>query len=152
MVAMKFAAVFLMSAAIGILYRVPRRLLVYDGLVGVLSWVVVYITLQSGGNIILADFLGSIAIGISAELLARLLRKPATIFIIPGFIPLVPGGEAFTTIRYMVEGRYADGVAMGMKTVMIAGAIAFGIFVSSTVYRLVINYNVENKTENVGKN
>lgn len=151
MLALKIAAVFMMSAAIGILYRVPRRLLFYDGLVGVLSWLVVYTTLQSGGNIIMADFLGSIAVGIIAELLARLLKKPATIFVIPGFIPLVPGGEAYTTIRFMVEGSYADGVAMGMKTVMIGGAIAFGIFVSSTVYRLVINYSVENNTENAGK-
>ncbi|MGI6091965.1 MAG: threonine/serine exporter [Veillonellaceae bacterium] len=152
MLGLKIAAVFFMSAAIGVLYRVPRRLLFYDGMVGVLSWLVVYTTLQSGGNIILADFLGSIAIGIIAELLARLLRKPATIFIIPGFIPLVPGGEAYTTIRFLVEGRYAEGVAMGMKTLMIGGAIAFGIFVSSTVYRLVINYNVENSTEHVRKN
>lgn len=151
MLALKIAAVFMMSAAIGILYRVPRRLLFYDGLVGVLSWLVVYTTLQSGGNIILADFLGSIAVGMIAELLARLLKKPATIFVIPGFIPLVPGGEAYTTIRFMVEGGYADGVAMGMKTVMIGGAIAFGIFVSSTVYRLVINYSVENNTENARK-
>lgn len=151
MLGLKISAVFFMSVAIGVLYRVPRRLLFYDGMVGVLSWLVVYTTLQSGGNIILADFLGSVAIGIIAEVLARLLRKPATIFIIPGFIPLVPGGEAYATIRFMVEGRYADGVAMGMKTLMIGGAIAFGIFVSSTVYRLVINYNVENSTENAGK-
>lgn len=152
MLGLKIIAVFVMSAAIGILYRVPRRLLFYDGLLGVLSWLVVYTTLEGGGNIILAVFLGSIALGVFAELMARLLKKPATIFIIPGFIPLVPGGEAYTTIRFMVEGRYSDGVAMGMKTIMIGGAIAFGIFVSSTVYRLIINYSVENGSDNAGKN
>lgn len=152
MLGLKIIAVFVMSAAIGILYRVPRRLLFYDGLLGVLSWLVVYTTLEGGGNIILAVFLGSITLGVFAELMARLLKKPATIFIIPGFIPLVPGGEAYTTIRFMVEGRYSDGVAMGMKTIMIGGAIAFGIFVSSTVYRLIINYSVENGSDNAGKN
>ncbi|MDD4602125.1 hypothetical protein SDC9_22899 [bioreactor metagenome] len=151
MVGLKIAAVFIMSASIGVLYRVPRRLLFYVGMVGVLSWLVVYTTLQSGGNIILADFMGSIVIGIVSELLARMLKKPAAIFIIPGFIPLVPGGEAFSTIRFMVDGHYAEGVAMGMKTLMIGGAIAFGIFVSSTVYRLVINYSVENNTDNAEK-
>lgn len=151
MLGLKIAAVFMMSASIGILYRIPRRLLFYDGLVGVITWLVMYTTTQAGGNIILADFLGSIALGVVAEALARLLKKPATIFIIPGFIPLVPGGEAFATIRFMVEGHYTDGVSMGMKTILIGGAIAFGIFVSSTVYRLMINYSVENNKENAGK-
>ncbi|MEN6413364.1 MAG: threonine/serine exporter family protein [Veillonellales bacterium] len=151
MLAMKVAAVFLMSAAIGILYRIPRSLLLYGALVGVFAWLIMYSTVQAGGNIILADFFGSVAVGVLAELLARLLKKPATIFIIPGFIPLVPGGEAYTTILYMVEGRYLDGVSMGMRTVLTGGAIAFGIFVSSTLYRLMINYKVEKRTCDAGK-
>lgn len=151
MLAVKVAAVFFISGAIGILYRIPRSLLLYGGLVGMVSWLIMYSTVQAGGNIILADFFGSVAVGALAELLARLLKKPATVFIIPGFIPLVPGGEAYTTILHMVEGRYLDGVSMGMRTVMTGGAIAFGLFVSSTLCRLIINYKVEKHTCDAGK-
>ncbi len=152
MLTLKIAAVFLMSASIGILYRIPRNLVVYASLVGVLAWLVMERTIMAGGNPILASFLGSVAIGLAAELLARTLKKPATIFIIPGFIPLVPGAEAYTTMLYMVKGQYADGAAMGMRTALIGGAIAFGIFVSSTVYRLAVNYKVESNQQDVGKN
>lgn len=152
MLGLKIAAVFIMASAIGILYRIPRSLVFYGGVVGVLSWLTMYSTTEAGGNIILADFLGSVAVSLLAETLARILKKPASIFVIPGFIPLVPGGEAYTTIRYMVEGSYADGVAMGMRTLLIGGAIAFGLFASSTMYRLIINYKVENRIKNAERN
>ncbi len=152
MIALKIAAVFCMAASVGILYRIPRSLLLYGSLTGVLGWLVMSGTVNAGGHLIMADFFGSVVVGLSAELLARLLRTPATIFIIPGFIPLVPGGEAYTTMLYLVGGQYNDGVAMGVKTILIGGAIAFGLFVSSTIYHLVINYHMENNVEHVDKN
>lgn len=151
MLALKIGAVFLVSASIGILYRIPRKLLVYASLVGVAAWLIMYYTMIAGATIVLADFLASIAVGVMAELLARMLRKPATIFIIPGFIPLVPGGDAYVSMLYMVKGQYVTGVAMGMQTVLTGGAIAFGIFVSSTIFRLVINYNMESNWQDVDK-
>lgn len=151
MLMLKVLAVFLISASIGILYRIPRNLLVYASLVGVVAWLIMYYTMISGATVVLADFLGSIAVGVMAELLSRVLRKPATIFIIPGFIPLVPGGDAYTTMLYMVKGQYVDGVAMGMQTMLTGGAIAFGIFVSATTFRLLKNYNIERSLQNVNK-
>jgi len=141
----------LISASIGILYRIPRNLLVYASLVGVAAWLIMYYTMIVGASVVLADFLASIAVGVMAEFLARSLRKPATIFIIPGFIPLVPGSDAYTTMLHMVKGQYLSGVSMGMQTILIAGAIAFGIFVSSAIFRLVINYNTESSWQNVDK-
>lgn len=125
-----------MSNAIGILYRIPRNLIVYASITGVTGWLVTYLVISSGISTIMANFLGSMVVGILSEVLARVLRKPATIFIIPGFIPLVPGREAYTTMLFMVEGQYTNGVAMGMLTLLTGGAIAFGIFVSSTLFRI----------------
>lgn len=151
MLALKIGAVFLISASVGILYRIPRKLLVYASLVGVAAWLIMYYTMIAGATIVLADFLASVAIGVLSEVLARILKKPATIFIIPGFIPLVPGGDAYVSMLYMVKGQYVNGVAMGMQTVLTGGAIAFGIFVSSTIIRLVIDYNMESNWQNVDK-
>lgn len=151
MLLLKIVAVFLISASIGILYRIPRNLLLYASLVGVVAWLIMYYTMIVGATVVLADFLASITVGVMAEFLSRALKKPATIFIIPGFIPLVPGGDAYTTMLYMVKGQYVDGVAMGMQTILTGGAIAFGIFVSATLFRLVTNYNIERSLQNVDK-
>lgn len=139
MLAFKIIAVFFMSASFGVLFRMPRSLLFYAGLVGVAAWLAMYSILMISGSVVLAVFVGSIAIGLSAEFLARFLKKPATLFVIPGFIPFVPGGETYNTVRYLVEGRYVDGAAMGMRVALIGSAIAFGVFVSSTVLRLIMD-------------
>nr|WP_092073682.1 threonine/serine exporter family protein [Dendrosporobacter quercicolus]NSL47968.1 threonine/serine exporter family protein [Dendrosporobacter quercicolus DSM 1736]SDM65571.1 Uncharacterized membrane protein YjjB, DUF3815 family [Dendrosporobacter quercicolus] len=148
---LKMVAVFFMSAAFGVLYRIPGRLVAAASLVGVAAWLTVMLIKSIGGSLIMANFAGSVIIGLGAETLARRLKQPAAVFIIPGFIPLVPGGEAYTTMLYMVEGHYVEGVSMFMRTVLTAGAIAFGIFISSTIYRLLINYNTERKMHNAGK-
>lgn len=150
MLLIKLAAVFVMSNAIGILYRIPRSLIVYASITGVAGWLVTYLVVHSGISTIMANFLGSMVVGLLAELLARLLKKPATIFIIPGFIPLVPGREAYTTMLFLVEGQYTNGVAMAMLTLLTGGAIAFGIFASSTLYRIIHaakNYQVERESQ-----
>jgi Uncharacterized conserved protein len=143
---MKIVAVFVMGAAVGILYRIPRSSLAFGSLNAVLAWLVTDLLAGAGISIVAANFFGSIALGAAAEAMARLFRKPATIFIIPGFIPLVPGREAYTTTRFLVEGRYGPAAAMGMQTVLTAGAIAFGIFVSVTVYRLALTYHFRKGT------
>lgn len=146
----KLIAVFLMGTAVGMLYRIPRNLLLYGSFTGVIVWLVAYGTARSGASPVLAAFFGGSTVGFVSMMLARLLKKPATIFVIPGFLPLVPGREAYTAMRFMVEGFYNQGVSMAMQTLLTGGAIAFGIFLSSTVYRLLVNYRMEN-TRYAGK-
>ncbi|VBB06407.1 threonine/serine exporter thre [Lucifera butyrica] len=134
------AAVFCMSAAVGILYRIPRSSLVYASVTGVAAWLVMAGFSFAGHNLIRASFFASLTVGILAEFLARLLKKPATVYIIPGFIPLVPGREAYTTVLLLLRRQYVEGISMGMQTLLTGGAIAFGIFISSIVYRLAVNY------------
>jgi uncharacterized membrane protein YjjB (DUF3815 family) len=141
----KTMSVFFMSFALGVLYRIPRTSLLYGSIVGALSWLVMYSVVDYGYSVILANFFGSIIVGLGAETLARVIKMPATVFIVPGFIPLVPGREAYMTMLHMVEGQYSKGVYWGMQTILIAGAIAFGIFVSSSFYRLIVNYIMESK-------
>ncbi|MBP2655855.1 MAG: Threonine/Serine exporter, ThrE [Firmicutes bacterium] len=150
--AAKIVAAFLLSGAIGILYRVPRSVVFYSSLNGTISWLILYSLIENGVNVITASFCGSLAVGIIAETLARLLRKPSTVFIIPGFIPLVPGREAYTTMRYMVEGWQLEALSMGVQTLLMAGAIAFGIIISISGYRLAASFKFRNETGNVDEN
>jgi uncharacterized membrane protein YjjB (DUF3815 family) len=136
----KVVTVFCMGLAIGILYRIPRAVLPYASGNGVFAWLVMAAASALGAKLVLATFFGSLAAALSSELLARRLKKPATIFLLPGFIPLVPGREAYATMANIVNGHYTQGVAIGVQTILIGGAIAFGIFASTTVYRLAVNY------------
>jgi len=151
MFVVKVITVLVIGAAIGVLYRIPRGVLVYGSVTGLAAWLVYYGLSGVGVGIVSASFFGSLSVGFLSEILARALRKPATIFIIPGFIPLVPGGQAYTTMRFLVEGRQLDALAMGVQTILIAGAIAFGIFASVTAYRLAVTNNSKSEIDHVDK-
>lgn len=62
-----------------------------------------------------------------AEILARRLRCPATLFVVPAIISLVPGGGLYDTLRYAVYGQAAQARLCGAQTLKTAVAIAAGI-------------------------
>lgn len=130
---LKIGAIFLLSLSIGVLYRVPRAQLFFGASVGVIGWLSLEAVLGLGGKIAIGCFVGSLMVALCSELLARRLRRPATLFLIPGFIPLVPGREAYLTMMEMAQGNYLEGLAMAMQTALMGGAIAMGILVVSTV-------------------
>ena len=62
-----------------------------------------------------------------AELLARLLKTPATLFVVPAILPLVPGGALYYTMENVVHGRLDAARVYGQQTLIVALAIAAGI-------------------------
>lgn len=47
-----------------------------------------------------ASFLGSLILGLMSHTMSRRYKRPVIIFIVPGIIPLVPGGAAYEATRY----------------------------------------------------
>ena len=64
-----------------------------------------------------------------SQLMARVLKAPATVFIFPSIVPLVPGNGLYYTMRYIVAGEWDLAVSRAMETLKVAVAIAFGIVV-----------------------
>lgn len=82
-------------------------------------------------------FVAALAIGIYAEVLAALQKKPATIYVVTAIFPLVPGGGMYYTMLHSVRGELWLAIASGYDTLTAAGAIAAGLAVSSALSRLV---------------
>jgi len=78
----------------------------------------------------------SVVIGIWAEIVAAIRKRPASVYIACGIIPLVPGGGMYYTMLEYVRGDSAGGLATAFATLGTAGAIAVGLAVSSAVSRL----------------
>lgn len=126
-----FYTSFISTMAFGILFNVPRRSLASGGLVGMLGWVIytgLIAYLQV--DMVIATLTSAFSIATLSQFLARYHKMPAILFSITGIIPLVPGGLAYDAIRRFMENNYTVGVQLGTKTLMIAGAIAFGLIFS----------------------
>ena len=81
-----------------------------------------------------ASFLGSLILGLMSHTMSRRYKRPVIIFIVPGIIPLVPGGAAYEATRYLVSNNYTYAVNTFLEVTLISGAIAFGILVSEIIY------------------
>jgi uncharacterized membrane protein YjjB (DUF3815 family) len=116
--------------------NVPRRCLPFAIVVGVAGQAASLLMRAQGATDELASLVGGATVGLLAELGARLLRAPVTVFTITGFIPLVPGTMAFRAITQWLNGEYILGMALALRTILIGGAIAAGLGLSTAVFQL----------------
>ncbi len=101
---------------------------------GMVAWLV-YLSL-SGLADVSRYLLATIAAAVLSEVFARLYKTPATVFLIIGIIPLVPGGGIYYTMEALINGDLPLFVRYGMETVASAGAIAVGCSLVASVSRL----------------
>ena len=134
---LQLAAAFSGSMGFALLFQVRRGKLLLASLGGLLAWAV-YLAL---GPAIPQDvprfFIASVALTIYAEVLARVVKCPATLFLVTAAVPLIPGGSLYHTMRYFVAGDFAACSAQGLSTLLLALAIAAGMIVPTSLFQLV---------------
>jgi uncharacterized membrane protein YjjB (DUF3815 family) len=101
----------------------------------VLGWAVYSVALAAGGQSA-AYFAAAAVIGLWAETVAALAKRPASIYIVCAILPIVPGSGMYNTMLESVRGDLTASLQAGFSTLMAAGAIAAGLAVSSAVSRL----------------
>ncbi len=131
----QLAAAFCAAVGFAVLYGVPLPYVAMAGAVGCGSWGAVLASQPHTGSIVSLLIGAALAAGLS-EWLARRLRQPTTLFLIPGMIPLVPGGRAYMTMLHFLQGDTGTGIAYLMETLFASGAIAVGIILVSSLFRI----------------
>ncbi len=78
-------------------------------------------------NPMLGFFLGTTFVATFGEILARKFKMPATIFIFPGVIPIVPGLGLYETILAFVQNDTFLALETGVKTILNIGCMAIAM-------------------------
>lgn len=124
------------SLGFSVLYNVRGKKLFLAALGGGASWAL-YLLL---GGIILdvpvRYFLCACFVAVYAEVLARVLKTPATTFLIPSMIPHIPGGALYQTMRYALDKAWMDCLYQAFYTFKLALALALGFVVVRTVFNV----------------
>ena len=127
---------FLACASFCFIFQVRRPLFILlCSLNGAVSWWV-YLLAEPLGSEVGRYFVATLAVSALAELLARILKAPATIFLVIGIIPLVPGGGLYYTMDYLINGNYPMFSQTGFQTAACAGAIAAGASMVTSLVRM----------------
>ena len=95
-----FCYKFYFDSTFSIIFNAPKRLLLACGFVGALAWTIYQYTVDMDLGKVGAAFLGSLILGLLSHVMSRRYKRPVIIFIVPGIIPLVPGGTAYEATRF----------------------------------------------------
>ena len=128
-------AAFLGSFGFAVIFNIrgPGMFICAAG--GIVTWLT-YRGIQTVGSDVTAYFVATMAAALYAETFARIRKYPAISYLVISLIPLIPGAGVYYTMNYVVQGNMDLAVNKGISTLAIAGAIAVGILLISTVYRL----------------
>ena len=122
----QFVLAMIATIAFALLFCAPKKELVFCGLSGALGWIVYYILFQLNGNVVLASF-ATFILTVFSRTMAVVRCNPATVYLLCGIFPLVPGAGIYYTAYYLITKESALFSAKGLETFEIALAIVFGI-------------------------
>ncbi|MDD4773178.1 MAG: threonine/serine exporter family protein, partial [Eubacteriales bacterium] len=89
-------------------------------------------------NILSAYFLGTLFVAAIGEIMARVMKIPSSVFVIPAIIPLVPGYGLYLSMLLLVQNDFYGFIKTGTQTLFAAGIMAFAIALTNFVARRII--------------
>ncbi|MBO5040914.1 MAG: threonine/serine exporter family protein [Clostridia bacterium] len=133
-----FVACFGATIFYCIIMQLPKKALWISSLSSALT----YIVFRTAFLSIESEYMGYLAAScfaaLSAEVLARACKMPATIFIFPAVIPLVPGLGLYRTMLCLVRSDMSGFASEGTKTLIISGIIAVTVAVVNAFFRSIL--------------
>lgn len=109
------------------IFRLQRKFILPASLGGLLSWWVYLAFSRVFPDLFISTLFASAAAALYAEFLARICKAPATIFIIPAAVPLIPGRALYYTMNSAVRSDWDALSDFGYQAVMVALGISAGI-------------------------
>lgn len=118
---------FLGSLGFSLLFGLRRRHLFAASLGGLIVWGLYLYVDYLLHSLFLSNLLASAFAVLYAEILARRFKCPATLFVLPGIVPLVPGSSLYYAMSSAVRRDFEMASTYGLATLGAALAIAAGI-------------------------
>ena len=122
------------SIGFGILFNLRGRRLMLAGLGGMLGWIIYLILYRITGHEVMSYGLATVLTTLYSQAMARIVKSPATLFLVPSVVPMLPGGYLYYSMLYSVSGDWDNFLAEGVLTLSTAAAIAVGMMVGSSLY------------------
>ena len=119
-----------------LLMNVPVKKIIPASVGGMLSWLL-YLLLKDRVQSVfyLLVLVGAFAATYS-EIAAKIAKTPATLFLLPALIPLIPGGSAYYAMLGLVQNRFADMRHYALLTGQWAVGLAAGICVVAVIRQI----------------
>ncbi|MBO5758092.1 MAG: threonine/serine exporter family protein [Clostridia bacterium] len=126
---------FVALLGIAIIFDVPPKKLPWAMLGSVISCVIMLIGDEIGLDPLITNMIATAVPCVYCDAMARVLKTPTTIFMIPTLLPLVPGSRLYYTMFYLFSGQQALFMENMLAAVKICTGIAMAIIVVTGAMR-----------------
>jgi len=117
-----------------ILFHVPTRHIPVCGIIGGLAWCLYQVLIGYGDwRIVAATFMAAALVGFLSDVASHIFKEAATVFVIPGILPLVPGAYIFYTMQALIRDDMSATGIHATETLKLAAATALGLLVVGAV-------------------
>lgn len=127
------------AVGFAVLFNVRGRKLFYIAAASTLSWLGYALCMYHVSGVFWAFFCGTAVAALLSELLARIVKAPVLMLLVPTLIPLIPGGDLYYMMSYLVRGNHDAFLNSTQLLIVEAGAIALGIICSAWVTSIVLS-------------
>ena len=93
-----------------------------------------------GAGLFTASLISAVVAAAYADIMAHVLKVPATVMIIPGIIPAVPGGRLYYTMLAAVNSDMDGFYTEGRNVLLITAGLAIGIIGVTAISRPINAY------------
>lgn len=124
------------SVGFAVLFGIYDWKLVVIALGSGVGWIVYLVCVVAGYGMFAGLLVASLFVAAVSEILARILKTPVILLLVPMLIPEIPGGDLYYTMYYLVQGRYTEFGISSNQVLVEAGAIALGIILASYIVKI----------------
>lgn len=104
-----------------------------------IGWIVYLVSVAGGHGKAFGMLASSLVIAACSEILARVIKTPVILLLVPMLIPEIPGGDLYYTMYSLVESDTDKFASLLQLVLAEAGAIALGIILASYAAGLINN-------------
>ncbi len=137
MLILQFVVAIFATIGFAVLFGAPKKETVLCGITGAIGWIIYEAMIVQDINGLLATGVAAFVLTFVVRCLAVCRRMPATVYLLPGIFPLVPGSQLYYTAYYLFLGSRDEFVSHGILTFELAGAIVFGIILGMALPQMI---------------
>lgn len=135
----QFFVAFIATISFSILFSAPKKDIIFCGITGAVGWLIYYLLTHYGISDVAACVVATFVLTILSRAFAAIFYNPATVYLLAGIFPLVPGAGIYYTAYYMFRGDHTMSGLTGLNTFEVAAAIVFGIIFGFAIPQLWFN-------------
>ena len=123
---------FTCSVGLGIVFRIDRKNLVNAGLGGALIRAVYLVMVQVTDIVFVQYLLAAMVAACYSEIMAIVKKMPATVFLYPAIIPILPGSTLYYIAVNLILGETEQTISYLAAFALSLGGICLGFVLNST--------------------